>query len=101
MYIFSGIENYNATENDDKKFKFNFSNKNTSKYDSSDDENKDADDILHADEEMVDGTENENYANKLFGACYKDTLFFDADDVRFNGMIMEMELKYYLATEMT
>ncbi|XP_071562434.1 uncharacterized protein [Temnothorax nylanderi] len=66
-----------------QKFKFNFNANNAFKYDSSDDENThEAPDI---DNQMVDDIKEDTQQNSLFG--YKDTLFFDNNDVRFNEAI--------------
>ncbi|KYN35594.1 hypothetical protein ALC56_10154, partial [Trachymyrmex septentrionalis] len=63
-------------------FKFNFNTSNAFKYDSSDEENTPgAPDINN--QMAVDETKEDIQENILFG--HKDTLFFDSNDVRFNG----------------
>lgn len=71
-------------ENKTQKFTFNFNTNNAFKYDSSDEENKhEGPDI----DNKTDETKKDTQQNNLFS--YKDTLFFDNNDVRFNGMYMK------------
>jgi len=67
-----------------QKFKFNFNASNAFKYDSSDDE--DTHETPDRENQMVDENKKDQQ-NSLFG--YKDTLFFDSNDVRFNGMYIK------------
>lgn len=71
-----------TTESRPGTFTFNFNAKNAFKYDSSDNEDVNKTDI---DKQVID--ENEG-VNNVFE--YKDTLFFDDNDVRFNGMCMQI-----------
>jgi len=66
-----------------QQFKFNFNASNVFKYDSSDDEG--THETPDRENQMVDKTKKDQQ-NSLF---YKDTLFFDSNDVRFNGMYIK------------
>lgn len=70
--------------NKDKKFKLNFNATNAFKYDSSDSD-EDLNEVLDTGKQMTD--EVDKNTNSLFE--YKDTLFLDNKDVRFNGMYMK------------
>lgn len=86
----STVENIKA-----QYFKFNFNANNAFKCDSSDDENTPkAPDISN---EMVDETKRDIQENILFD--HKDTLFFDSNDVRFNGTYNKktVESEHYLS----
>ncbi|XP_011643059.1 nucleolar protein 8-like isoform X1 [Pogonomyrmex barbatus] len=72
-----------TVENDIQRFKFNFNGNNAFKYDSSNDE--DTHEIPDIDNQMIDEAKKDIHQNSLFG--YKDTLFFDTDDVRFNEAV--------------
>lgn len=89
QYIFSGnTEDYSGTimeNNKTKEFKLNF-DQNVFKYDSSDCE-EDIQETLDTDEQMADKVEENTCTNSLFE--YKDTLFLDNEDIRFNGMYMK------------
>ncbi|XP_032684340.1 nucleolar protein 8-like [Odontomachus brunneus] len=78
------IENFNVSmtknNNIDGKYRFHFSANNMFKHDSFD--NEDENEIFDLDEQIVEQSENNNRINSMFG--YKDTLFFENDDVRFN-----------------
>lgn len=70
------------TNNDkNEQFRFHFSAQNAFKHNSSDNE-ENANEIFDTDKQ-VEQFENDNHTNDLFG--YKDTLFFENDDKRFNG----------------
>lgn len=91
IYItFSGnTKNYSRTiveNNKTKEFKLNFDKTNVFKYDSSDCE-EDIHETLNTDEQMADKVEENTCTNSLFE--YKDTLFLDNEDIRFNGMYMK------------
>lgn len=75
---------FTVENNTAQKFKFHFNAKNNPfKYDSSD--NEDTHEAPDIDNQMVDESKEETMQqNNLFG--YKDTLFFDSNDARFNGM---------------
>ena len=87
-YIISVLESIKANDTSivenikAQHFKFNLNANNAFKYDSSDEENTSkAPDINN---QMVDETKEGIQEKILFG--HKDTLFFDSNDVRFNGM---------------
>ncbi|GAB1862626.1 Putative rna-binding protein [Camponotus japonicus] len=76
-------EDYSGTimeNNKTKEFKLNF-DENVFKYDSSDCE-EDIQEALDTDEQMADKVEENTCTNSLFE--YKDTLFLDNEDIRFN-----------------
>ncbi|EFN90139.1 hypothetical protein EAI_09655 [Harpegnathos saltator] len=66
----------------DEQFKFHFSAKNTSKYES---DNENINETFDMDIQVVEQSEDNNCINGLFG--YKDTLFLKDDDVRFNEAV--------------
>ncbi|KMQ95446.1 putative rna-binding protein [Lasius niger] len=71
-----------AENNKAQKFKLNFNATNAFKYDSSDDD-KDVREALDTDKQMAD--EENTRTNSLIE--YKDTLFFDNEDTRFNEAV--------------
>lgn len=71
-------------ENKDKTFKFHFNTNNAFKCDSSDEE--DINNTVPDTEKQTVKNSKNNHTNSLFG--YKDTLFLEKDDVRFNGMYL-------------
>lgn len=79
----------------DEKYRFHFNAKNPFKHDSSD--NEDENEIFDLNERSVEQSGNNNRTNSLFG--YKDTLFFESDDVRFNGMYANPNNKHHLRYE--
>jgi len=72
-----------TVENKVERFKFNFNATNAFKYDSSD--NEDTHEAPDIDNQTVDEVKEDIQQYNLFG--YKDTLFFDSNDVRFNEAI--------------
>lgn len=87
VLISTDVEDFNAPsiENNEQKLRFNFNSfaTNAFKYDSSD--NANADEVPEAAKKEV---KDDNHMNSLIE--YKDTLFFDSNDVRFNGMYVEI-----------
>lgn len=87
MYIFADVKDRGASaidDNKDQKFRFNFSAENAFKYDSSDNEVANETPEI---EKTIDASKDNDHTNKLFES--KSTLFFDSNDVRFNGMYVE------------
>lgn len=79
-------KNYDASvvENKNKTFRFNFNAHNVFNCDSSEDEEIDTD----TKKQMVEKNKDNVHTNSFSG--YKDTLFFEKDDARFNGMHMNI-----------
>jgi len=79
MYMFSGCENNDSSiaENKDTRFRFNFNTDNIFKDD-------DADEAFDKDKQIIEETEVNRSICNPFG--HKNTLFFNKDDIRFNGM---------------
>ncbi|KAM0728776.1 putative RNA-binding protein [Formica fusca] len=74
-----------AENNKAKKFKLNFSATNAFKYDSSDDVDDDVHETLNTDKQMADDVEKNTRTNSSFE--YKNTLFLDNEDIRFNEAV--------------
>ncbi|XP_012233580.1 probable RNA-binding protein CG14230 [Linepithema humile] len=78
-----------------QKFKFNFTANDAFKCNISD--NEDVDNVPDADEQMIDEAKNNTNTNNIFG--YRDTLFFDDRDVRFNEAVKFFNTEATLSDE--